>query len=132
MIRDPHSTVLHQDSAYQAVFEASSDGLVINDADSGIVLEANPAFCQMHGYQDMTGLHPTTFIHPTSHHLFREYLRTVRESGEFRARAQDVRSDGSVIFCCLKTGHERRMVYGYVAPQLEALSRSGVSRINTL
>jgi len=89
-------TLPHEESAYRAIFEASSDGLVINDAATGVVLEANPAFCQMHGYQHMAGLHPTTFIHPTSHHLFEDYLRTVREGGVFRARAQDVRRDGTV------------------------------------
>ena len=85
-----------QDSAYRAIFEASSDGLVINDAETGLVLEANPAFCRMHGYDRMTGLHPTTFIHPASHGLFEEYLRAVRTGEEFRAQAQDVRRDGSV------------------------------------
>ena len=61
-----------EESAYRAIFEASSDGLVINDADTGIVLEANPAFCRMHGYDQMVGLHPTVFIHPDSHHLFED------------------------------------------------------------
>ena len=50
-----------EESAYRAIFEASSDGLVINDAQTGIVLEANPAFCRMHGYDQMVGLHPTVF-----------------------------------------------------------------------
>src|SRR5438270_4156133 len=87
----------HADSAYRAIFEASSDGLVINDADTGVVLEANPAFCQMHGYERMVGLHPMTFIHPDSHALFAKYLDIVRQGGEFRTRAQDVRRDGSII-----------------------------------
>jgi PAS domain S-box-containing protein len=91
------STSAHQeDSAYRAIFEASSDGLVINDAETGVVLEANPAFCQMHGYAAMVGLHPTTFIHPNSHYLFADYVQAIRAGNEFRTRAQDVRLDGSV------------------------------------
>src|SRR5579864_884757 len=86
-----------QDSAYRAIFEASSDGLVITDAATGIVLEANPAFCEMHGYERMDGLHPTTFIHQNSHHLFDEYVRVTAAGGEYRTRAQDVRSDGSLV-----------------------------------
>jgi PAS domain S-box-containing protein len=85
-----------EESAYRAIFEASSDGLVINDADTGIVLEANPAFCRMHGYDQMVGLHPTVFIHPDSHHLFDAYIRAILDGHEFRTRAKDVRRDGSV------------------------------------
>jgi PAS domain S-box-containing protein len=87
---------LHSESAYQAIFEASSDGLVINDAETGVVLEANPLFCRMHGYDRMVGLHPTTFIHPNSHHLFDKYVRAIRDGHEFHTRAQDVRRDGTV------------------------------------
>jgi PAS domain S-box-containing protein len=86
----------NQESAYRAIFEASSDGLVINDAETGIVLEANPAFCRMHGYDRMVGLHPTTFVHPSSHHLFEAYVGAIREGREFRTRAQDVRRDGTI------------------------------------
>jgi PAS domain S-box-containing protein len=85
-----------EQSAYQAIFEASSDGLVINDAETGIVLEANPAFCRMHGYDSMTGLHPTAFIHPASQHQFEAYTRAIRNGLEFRTRAQDVRRDGTI------------------------------------
>jgi PAS domain S-box-containing protein len=85
-----------QDSADRAIFEASSDGLVINDAETGVVFEANPAFCQMHGYERMDGLHPSTFIHPNSHHLFERYVRAILSGQEYRTRAQDVRRDGSV------------------------------------
>ncbi|MBX6341331.1 MAG: PAS domain S-box protein [Thermomicrobiaceae bacterium] len=80
----------------RAIFEATSDGLIINDLATGLVLEANPAACRMHGYDDMVGLHPTAFIHPDDHHLFADFLRTVRAGGEFRCRARDVRRDGSV------------------------------------
>ena len=85
-----------ENSAYRAIFEASSDGLVINDAETGIVLEANPAFCRMHGYDQMVGLHPTVFIHPDSHHLFAAYIRAIHNGTEFRTRAQDVRRDGTI------------------------------------
>ena len=81
---------------YRAIFEASSDGLVITDLDTELVIEANPAFCRMHGYDRMDGLHPSTFIHPDSHHLLENYLQSIREGREYRCVAQDVRRDGSV------------------------------------
>ena len=85
-----------EDSTYRAIFETSRDGLVINDAETGVVLEANPAFCQMHGYERMAGMHPTTFIHPNSHHVFEEYVRAIKSGKEFHTLAQDLRRDGSV------------------------------------
>lgn len=81
---------------YRAVFEASSDGLVINDLDTGLVIEANPAFCRMHGYDSMDGLHPSAFIHPDSMQMLHDYVQTIRGGGEYRGLAQDIRRDGSV------------------------------------
>ncbi|MEZ4523495.1 MAG: PAS domain S-box protein [Thermomicrobiales bacterium] len=81
---------------YRAVFEASSDGLVITDLDTECVIDANPAFCRMHGYENMDGIHPSTFIHPDSHHLFGEYLQTIRNGHEYRCQARDIRKDGSI------------------------------------
>src|SRR5690349_12090539 len=86
-----------QHSAYRASFEASSDGIVITDAATGIVLVANPAFCQMHGYDRMEGQHPTTFIHPDSHHLFDQSVRVVQAGGEYRGRGKDLRRDGTTV-----------------------------------
>ena len=85
-----------QEGQYRSIFEATTDGLAINDFETGRLLAANPAFCRMHGYDDMTGMHPTEFIHPDSHYLFEEFVRVTREGGEFRCRARDVRKDGSV------------------------------------
>ena len=61
---------------YRAIFEATSDGLVINDPETGLVLEANPAFCRMHGYDQMVGMHPREFTHPDTRYLFEDYVRT--------------------------------------------------------
>jgi PAS domain S-box-containing protein len=91
-----NARVESDDEQYRAIFDAASEGLVINDAETGLVVAANPAFCRMHGYECMVGLDPRTFIHPASHHLFADYLQTVREGREFRCQAQDVRRDGTV------------------------------------
>ena len=82
---------------YRAIFDATGDGLVINDLEAGIVVEANPAACRMHGYahEEFVGLHPTTFIHPDYHHLFAAYLDAIKAGGEFQGRAIDLRKDGT-------------------------------------
>ena len=53
---------------YRSIFDAANDGLIINDLETGLVVEANPAACRMHGYtrDEFIGLQLTAFIHPDS------------------------------------------------------------------
>jgi PAS domain S-box-containing protein len=83
---------------YRQIFEATTDGLVVNDPDTGLVVEVNPAFCAMHGYEyaELIGAHPAMFIHPDDHPKFATFFEAFREGRPFTARARDVRRDGSV------------------------------------
>ncbi|HLF29124.1 MAG TPA: PAS domain S-box protein [Anaerolineae bacterium] len=85
-----------KEQEYRGIFEATSDGLVINDLD-GFVVEANPAFCAMHGYtpEEMIGRHPATFIHPDYRSVFAEYMQAIKAGGHFEAQAVDLRKDGT-------------------------------------
>ncbi|HEU4793301.1 MAG TPA: PAS domain S-box protein, partial [Nitrolancea sp.] len=82
---------------YHEIFEATSDGLIINDANTGVIVEANPAACRMHGYsrEEFIGLHPTQIIHADYHNLFTQYLRTIPQRGSFQTEAIDLRKDGT-------------------------------------
>ena len=86
-----------KEAQYRSVFEASTDGLVINDLEDGHLVEVNPAMYKMHGYtyEEFMALHPMAFIHPDSHALFAEFLDTVKAGHLFHARATDVRKDGT-------------------------------------
>ncbi|MEQ8957840.1 MAG: PAS domain S-box protein, partial [Coleofasciculus sp. C2-GNP5-27] len=81
---------------YRAIFEATTDGLIISDLD-GQLVEVNPAACQMHGYSysEFIQLDPKRFIHPDSHPVFYEYLAAVRRGVPFQREAVDLRSDGT-------------------------------------
>jgi PAS domain S-box-containing protein len=83
---------------YQAIFEAATDGLIINDLATGRIVEVNPALCRMHGYRrdELIGLLPTKFIHPDDHPLFTDFADTVQHGHEFRARRRDVTQDGRI------------------------------------
>ena len=39
-----------REQRYRSIFEAVVDGLIIHDLETGLVVEANPAACLMHGY----------------------------------------------------------------------------------
>ncbi len=81
---------------YQSIFETASDGLIINDVETGVVVEANPAACRMYGYarEEFIGLHPTRFIQPDSQPLFTEYVQAVQSGGAFEDLEVHVRQDG--------------------------------------
>src|SRR5687768_5674321 len=89
-----------RDTDYEAIFAASTDGLVVNHPDTGIIEEVNPAFCRMHGYarEEMVGQHPGLFIYPDDIHLLPRYLEAIRAGIPFRVRARDIRKDGTIFF----------------------------------
>jgi PAS domain S-box-containing protein len=80
---------------YRAIFEAATDGLIINDLATGRIVEVNPALCRMHGYRrdELIGALPTKIIHPGDHLLFTDVADAIRHGHEFRARARDVTKD---------------------------------------
>ena len=57
---------LTSEEEYRNIFEAASEGLVIHDIKMDLVVEANPAACEMHGYtrQEFIGLNPIVYMHP--------------------------------------------------------------------
>jgi PAS domain S-box-containing protein len=80
---------------YRSIFDSICDGLIINDLESGIVVEANPAACKMHAYKrpEFIGLPLTALIHPDSQRVFSEKLRTFQSNGVFEIRVLHVRRD---------------------------------------
>ncbi len=92
------------EAQYRNIFEATSDGLLIYDIETGRVVEANPAACAMHGYtrEEFIGLHPTAFIQPNPEHLFTAQIQTVQAGGIFEAQAVHVRRDGSTLIVELR------------------------------
>ncbi|HEY9845585.1 MAG TPA: PAS domain S-box protein, partial [Candidatus Caenarcaniphilales bacterium] len=85
-----------REKQYREIFEATSDGLIINTLE-GKIAEANPAACKMHGYahQEFVDLDPKTFTHPDYHHLLSEYVRSSQHQIQFEAQAIDLRKDGT-------------------------------------
>jgi PAS domain S-box-containing protein len=96
MSQDPDSHLASEEE-YRNIFEAASDGLLIYDMETDLVVEANLAACQMHGYtrQEFIGLNPSVFMLPESHVLFREHVRMAEPGGVFESLLVHIRQDGS-------------------------------------
>jgi PAS domain S-box-containing protein len=87
----------NKERPYRRIFEAASDGLILNDVETGLVVEANPAASAMHGNtrEEFIGLHPTTYIHSDSYPQFTKWVQTVQSGKDFSATAVHMRRDGS-------------------------------------
>jgi PAS domain S-box-containing protein len=82
---------------YRSIFDAADDGLIIYDLETGLVVEANPAVCRMHGYTsaEIIGQPLTILIHPDKHDLFDTHIQAFRKDGVFDLRMQHIHRDGS-------------------------------------
>jgi PAS domain S-box-containing protein len=85
---------------YRSIFDAAMDGMIIHDLHTGLVLEANPAACRMHGYirEEFIGLQLSALIHPDSQNGFNESIRIFQSDGVFDTRALHLRRDGSTFY----------------------------------
>ncbi|KAA3661600.1 MAG: PAS domain S-box protein [Chloroflexi bacterium] len=85
---------------YQNIFDATIDGLIIQDAVTGLVVEANPAASTMHGYnhEEFIGLSQTSFVHPNDHHLFTQFIQTIQSGNVIESLAVHLHRDGTPFY----------------------------------
>jgi PAS domain S-box-containing protein len=94
------SQPIEREKQYQRIFETASVGLIINDLETGLVVEANPAACKMYGYalHEFIGLPSTSLIHRESSDQFTKYIQAVRSQGVYITQQVHIRRDGSQFF----------------------------------
>ncbi len=85
---------------YRIIFETAGDGLIINDVETGRVVEANPAAAAMHGYprKEFIGLQPAAYLHPDSQRPFTADAETARPGKVVEGLAIHIRRDKSPFF----------------------------------
>jgi len=95
--RNQASQPEEKDHPYWAIFEATGDGLIVQDSETQRVVEANSSAAAMHGYSraEFIGLHLTEYIHPDSQSLFTESTQAVQLGGMFESPAIHLHRDGS-------------------------------------
>ena len=99
-MRNNQSNQDEKEWRYRSIFDAANDGLIVTDMETGLVLEANPAACRLHGYplEEFVGHDLTAFIHPESKHVFDEYIRAFQVGGAFDSQVLHLRKDGSTFY----------------------------------
>jgi len=95
-----HPDLNEKEWQYRSIFDAATDGLIINDLETGRVVEANPAACLMHGYirEEFIELMLTSIIHPDSQHTFHEDMQAFQSDSVFDTQLQHIRQDGSTFY----------------------------------
>ena len=92
-----NTDISEAEQLYWNIFETASDGVLITDLETGLVLAANPAAARMHGYshEAFTALPLQQLIHHKSRSLFSDFAQRIRQGGLFETVAQHARRDGS-------------------------------------
>ncbi len=85
------------DQLFQRIFENVSEGLILYNLETGLVVEANQAACKIYGYtrDEFIGLHPSQFIHVDSSHLFTNFVQTVQSQSTAKTIQKHIRRDGA-------------------------------------
>ncbi|WP_157400085.1 MULTISPECIES: PAS domain-containing hybrid sensor histidine kinase/response regulator [Ramlibacter] len=93
------------ESRFRVVFEQAPLGVVMVDASSGRIVEANQRFAEIvgHSHEDLPGMAPVRFTHPDDRAEIRTQIERLQlgESQVFRLNMRYVHSDGSVIWVSL-------------------------------
>ncbi len=89
--------MLSSRDAYHDVFSAAGDGMIINDVETGCVVDANPVAIAMHGYTraEFIGIDPASYISPNSEREFSTDLQAVWPDHVFETHSVHARRDGS-------------------------------------
>ncbi len=86
-----------REEQYRGIFEASTEGLFIVDAD-GTILDANPRADAIFGYarEELIGMHGTRLVAPERADRGPAFLRRIVETGEALEESKGRRKDGTV------------------------------------
>ena len=85
------------DLRYRNIFDSINDGLIVGDLETGLVVEANPAACNMQGYarEEIIGSPLINLISSDSQLVFSEFIRAFPSGGAFDMRTLHMRRGGA-------------------------------------
>ncbi|MGP1375588.1 MAG: AAA family ATPase [Almyronema sp.] len=89
--------IQQQEVQYRGIFETVSEGLAIISLETGRLVAANPAYCQMHGYsyEELLALEPQQLMRPSAYAKYNSFLKAVQHSQEFDCDAVCIKKDGT-------------------------------------
>lgn len=96
----PDSQIIEAENRYQSIFESVIDGLIICDLENFIVVEANSAASNMHGFSrvEFIGQPLQTFIASDYLELFNKKIQGMNAKTTFDFKAEHICRNGSTLF----------------------------------
>ncbi len=112
MYREAHNQALHElgerqraearlrssETRYRSVFDVATDGLIIFSKD-GVIIEANPAACSMHGYETggLEGMEVPSLIAEDSLWRYDDFMQKIEARVSVQIESTHVRKGGSLL-----------------------------------
>jgi len=95
-LEEAYESLNQSSRQYAAIFNATSDAIVINDLE-GAPLDANPAAWRLFGYgrEEFLAVDPMQLVDLGSREAYRRYLEAVREGRQVQFEQTATRKDGS-------------------------------------
>jgi len=89
--------LLEKEVQYRNIFEAVTDGLIINNLENGEIVAANTAAYTLYGYskEEFIGMHPMKIIHPCNYSIFENFIKVISAGGSFHQESISLYKDGS-------------------------------------
>lgn len=86
-----------EERPFQHIFETMSDGVILVDLETHLIVAANPAASALHGcpHEDFVGQPLTLFMHPDHYAQLDEWVTAVRAGHEVEATVHHLRRDGT-------------------------------------
>lgn len=81
-----------------AVFQSADWGIVISNANTGLIEQMNPHYAKMHGYSmnELMGKPVSTVIAPDDLDTLEHHIRVSMKRGHYRLETKHIRKDGTV------------------------------------
>ncbi|MFU8842997.1 MAG: PAS domain S-box protein, partial [Bacteroidales bacterium] len=91
--------LVNKEKRYRTLFEFSPNGIIIQDQ-SGLILDVNPAFCELMKIpkNDLLGKSILTVVHPDARKNVKENIRKILKGVKLSHIEKNIRKDGTTIF----------------------------------
>ena len=95
-LQEEEKTLHEEVKNFEAVFNATTDILIIFDFQGNIV-NANPQTVKTYGYtkEELLKIHARQLIHPDNRHLFDEFVKKIKHNNFVSFESKDVKKDGT-------------------------------------
>ena len=105
--KNSEKTLKHREEQYRVLFQMAPVGIVI-ESQEGIIINANPAYCESVGYkpEELIGQHVSILAHPDNKHKVGKNISQILKGNPIKHIEKSINKNGSIVYTEL---HEKRI-----------------------